>query len=65
MIDFGILQHLLALSIGIGCGLFAGILPGVGVFLVMLTLTPILSTWAPVDIFLGYAAMIQISQFVG
>lgn len=65
MIDFGILQHLLALLIGISSGLLAGILPGVGVFLVMLMLTPILSTWAPLDIFLCYAAMIQISQFVG
>lgn len=59
------MEHLLAISAGSMVGMVIGILPGLGILMAMMISAPFLMTWAPVDIFLFYAALIQISQFTG
>lgn len=59
------IEHLLAISAGAMVGMVTGILPSLGILMAMVVSAPFLMTWAPVDIFLFYAALIQISQFTG
>jgi putative tricarboxylic transport membrane protein len=59
------MEHLLAISAGSLLGMAIGILPGMGILIAMIISAPFLITWAPVDIFLFYAALTQISQFTG
>lgn len=59
------MEHLLAILAGSLLGMAIGILPGMGILIAMIISAPFLITWAPVDIFLFYAALTQISQFTG
>jgi putative tricarboxylic transport membrane protein len=59
------MEHFLAISAGSLLGMAIGILPGMGILIAMIISAPFLITWAPVDIFLFYAALTQISQFTG
>ena len=57
--------HLLALLVGAVAGVISGLLPGVGNLFGMLVLAPFISRWPAVDIFICYAVLVQIGQFVG
>jgi putative tricarboxylic transport membrane protein len=59
------MEHFLAISAGSLLGMAIGILPGMGILIAMIISAPFLITWAPVDIFLFYAALTQVSQFTG
>ena len=56
---------LIALLIGSLAGVISGLLPGVGNLFSMLVLAPFISHWPAIDIFICYAALIQVGQFVG
>jgi len=57
--------HLLALLVGAIAGVISGLLPGVGNLFSMLVLAPFISRWPAVDIFICYAVLIQVGQFIG
>lgn len=59
------IEHVLFLLIGAGVGLVVGVLPGIGILMAMTICAPFLTHLAPLDIFLFYAAMAQVSQFLG
>ena len=59
------MEHLLAILAGSLIGMAIGILPGLGILIAMVVSAPFLTNWAPLDIFLFYAALTQISQFTG
>ena len=61
MIDF----HVTAIVVGIVSGVIGGLLPGFGNLLTMVVLLPFISTWSALDVIICYAAMTQLSQFVG
>lgn len=54
-----------SLILGISLGLFSGLLPGVGNFILLLLATPILLTFDPLQLILTYVALVSISQFIG
>jgi len=60
-----ILPHLISILLGTVVGIVSGLLPGFGNLLGMMLLFPFIMHWAPVDVFLCYAALAQLSQFVG
>lgn len=57
--------HLTALLIGAIAGVISGLLPGVGNLFSMLVLAPFISKWPAIDIFICYAVLIQVGQFIG
>lgn len=57
--------HLLALLVGAIAGVISGLLPGVGNLFSMLVLAPFISRWPAIDIFICYAVLIQVGQFIG
>lgn len=58
-------SYVVAILLGISVGTVSGLLPGFGNLISMLLLFPFISHWNPIEIFLCYAALTQISQFVG
>lgn len=59
------LSILPAMLLGSTVGLIGGLLPGFGNLLSMAILFPFIAHWAPIDIFVCYAALTMLSQFVG
>lgn len=57
--------HLTALLVGAIAGVISGLLPGIGNLFSMLVLAPFISRWPAIDIFICYAVLIQIGQFIG
>jgi putative tricarboxylic transport membrane protein len=57
--------HIIATLLGVLAGMFAGLLPGVGVLLMMMVALPFMLVWQPIDVLLFFAALTQISQFCG
>lgn len=56
---------ILSIAVGIVSGMISGLLPGVGNLLTMIMLIPIISQWAPLEIFVCFAVLVQVSQFMG
>ena len=54
-----------ATLLGSTVGLISGLLPGFGNLLGMIVLFPFIAHWSPVNIFVCYAALTMLSQFVG
>lgn len=57
--------HFISLLLGLAVGVVGGLLPGFGNLMSMLILFPFIVHWSPIDIFICYAVLTQISQFVG
>jgi putative tricarboxylic transport membrane protein len=55
----------ISLLIGVVTGVISGLLPGIGNLFSMLILAPFISQWSALNIFICYATLIQIAQFVG
>jgi putative tricarboxylic transport membrane protein len=53
------------LLLGITLGVFSGLIPGVGNFVLMLLIWPFLSAFGIVELLLMYTAMASISQYIG
>ena len=51
--------------VGVGLGLISGLIPGVGNFVLMLLVWPFLSVFGVVELFIMYASMAAISQYIG
>ena len=60
-IDF----HLTALIVGVTAGIISGLLPGVGNVFSVLVLAPFIGKWPIIDIFICYAVLVQVGQFIG
>lgn len=56
---------ILPILVGIVSGMISGMLPGVGNLLTMIMLIPIISKWAPLEIFVCFTVLVQVSQFMG
>lgn len=56
---------ILSIAVGIVSGMVSGLLPGVGNLLTMIMLIPIISQWAPLEIFVCFTVLVQVSQFMG
>jgi TctA family transporter len=56
---------ILSIAVGLVCGMISGLLPGVGHLLTMIMLMPFISKWAPLEIFVCFAVLVQVSQFMG
>lgn len=56
---------LISLLIGVIAGVISGLLPGIGNLFSMLMLAPFISQWSALNIFICYATLIQVGQFVG
>jgi putative tricarboxylic transport membrane protein len=56
---------ILAMILGTALGAVAGLFPGIGIFLMLVSAIPLLVHWQPMEILLFYAALIQTSQFLG
>lgn len=59
------LSILPATLLGSTVGLISGLLPGFGNLISMVILFPFIAHWSPVNIFVCYAALTMLSQFVG
>jgi putative tricarboxylic transport membrane protein len=57
--------HLIAVLVGSTIGMIAGLLPGLGILASSLIAFPFISGWTPINVFLFYASLTQISQFCG
>jgi len=56
---------ILSMAVGIVGGMVSGLLPGVGHLLTMIMLIPVISKWAPLEIFVCFTVLVQVSQFMG
>jgi putative tricarboxylic transport membrane protein len=56
---------ILSIAVGIVGGMVSGLLPGVGNLLTMIMLIPVISKWAPLEIFVCFTVLVQVSQFMG
>lgn len=56
---------ILSVAVGIVSGIVSGLLPGVGNLLTMIMLIPIINQWAPLEIFVCFTVLVQVSQFMG
>jgi putative tricarboxylic transport membrane protein len=51
--------------IGLATGVIGGLLPGIGHLLCLIFLFPLMINWSAVEIFICFAIMVQVSQFLG
>lgn len=54
-----------ALLVGIILGLFSGLLPGIGNFVLLLLATPFILNYDPISLIVLYISMVSISQYIG
>lgn len=56
---------LVSIIVGLSTGVIGGILPGIGHLLCLILIMPWMISWTPLEMFVCFAIMVQVSQFLG